>query len=152
VGFQFNGIFAVADKPVFDMALQRWPFCRGRRIKTPFVGFGLAGPDPNDAETDTDAELLLAQIDDLATGLPTWSQQFPAITFIYVEAECFGGLCEYTGYACRNGQILHRQTAPPHSDEADARLIRLLRWLGIEQDHTYFPPFERSYFAVPSEH
>lgn len=108
MGFQFNGIFAVADKPVFDMALQRWPFCRGRRIKTPFVGFGLAGPDPNDAETDTDAELLLAQIDDLATGLPTWSQQFPAIT--------------------------------------------LLRWLGVKQDHTYFPPFERSYFAVPSEH
>ena len=59
MGYRFNGFFAQADQHVLQTTLKHWPFCRGRSIDVPFSGIGLICPDPNRADTDEAAEIIL---------------------------------------------------------------------------------------------
>jgi hypothetical protein len=68
--------------------------------------------------------------------LPAWSHTFPAVTFALIEADCFGGDCEYFGYCCRDGQIFKEGES----------LVGLAAGVGITIDGP-FPPLVRGFFA-----
>ena len=131
MAFTFSGIFADGDQQVMS-ALLREVAGTGRIIDQPFRGFGVQfGPDRYGQQ--------------FAEGFPLvqWSQSFPAVTFVYLYAECFGGACDHAGFAFRSGQILQDF----EFDESDTPLRELLRHLGVELgERTFFAPLERGYF------
>ena len=147
MSYSYYGFFAAADGAVLEAALRRWPGCRGCMVDTPFTGIGLACPDPNDPAAEDEVQARFALVGDVEHGLPSWSRAFPAIVFVYLEAECFGGICLYGGYACQDGAILARESITGRTvDESAAGLRRLLAYLGVQRDGHYFEPFERGYF------
>jgi hypothetical protein len=147
MGYRFNGFFAQADQHVLQTALKHWPFCRGRSIEVPFSGIGLICPDPNRADTDEAAEIILEQIAAVEEGLPAWSKQFPTITFVYLQADCAGGNCLYDGYVCRDGFILAEENSTGQSLlESRTGLSRLLQWLNVHSRTASFAPLERGFF------
>jgi hypothetical protein len=120
----------------------RWPFLRRPRNRSLCTDrLILALPELTDYLFDDDAtyEARLAENDKVKEELSTWSSEFPEPTYVYVEADCFGGTCLYSGYACRAGEVVAR-----HEPNRGVHTL-LLRHVGIE---TYgaFPPFTRGYF------
>jgi hypothetical protein len=146
MGYQFAGFFAPAGPDVLDAALAAWPECRGRLIAEPFRGIGVAVPSRLLTRTATDededrAEELAWSIEQ---NLPEWTRMYPAIPFVYLRAECFGGVCLYSGHVCQNGVMLERAEDP---DEGGDALVRLVRALGVELGPgRYFEPFTRGFF------
>lgn len=118
----------------------------GRLINSPFSGFGVAFveqavPTPT---PDDDPESI-----ESAKRMTAFSARHPAATFVYVYAECFGGTCEYAGFACRDGKRVHDE---PFRDVAGDRevLRRLILQLGIDLGPSaYFEPLGREYFPSP---
>ncbi|MGB7158053.1 MAG: hypothetical protein WBD40_08300 [Tepidisphaeraceae bacterium] len=145
MGFDFSGIFANGDAAVMEDF--RREFCGvGRLITSPFVGFGVAFveqavpvPTPED-----DPESIAA-----AERIVAFSARHAQFTFAYVYAECFGGVCEYAGFACRNGQRI--QDEPFRDVVGDYEVLRrLLVPLGIDVGPSaIFEPLERDYFPSP---
>jgi hypothetical protein len=88
---------------------------------------------------EADYELALEQSSQFESELPGWSQEFPEAIFAYVEADCFGGSCGYSGFACHTGAILERV------DPSDHVHVDLLRHVGIVSGGL-FEPFKRVYF------
>jgi len=147
MGFVFAGFFAQGDQTLLDAALARWLGCQGRLISEPFHGFGIAVPSRALAYEDTDEEEEQAR--DLAFALEDelvlWSQHYPEVTFVFINADCFGGTCCYSGYICQSGVILERVKDAPKVD--DDGLPRLVRALGVElDDSSYFAPLTRGFF------
>lgn len=143
MAYAFAGFFACTDGAVLNHALRTWPQCHGRLITAPFEGIGIAAPDRLHVDSTEIARRAEAVAQALDEELPAWSQQNPLITFVYLQAECFGGLCDYNGYVCRDGYILLRASGNSHSDV----LKRLLCYLGLElNDRSYFAPLKRTYF------
>ncbi len=147
MGFQFAGFFAQGERTLLDDALNRWPSCDGRRITEPFQGFGIAVPSYALTYGDTDEEEEQAR--ELAYALEAelvdWSQRYPDVRFVFINADCFGGKCFYSGYICQSGVILDRVKNAPMSD-GDG-LPRLVRALGVELDTSgYFAPLTRGFF------
>jgi hypothetical protein len=147
MSYIFNGFFALATEPVLESALHRWPFCRGRMIDHPFKGIGVdAALWPNHFTVE-EAEAHRQRLHDFDRSFSEWTQEFPDVTFVKIWVECFGGQCDYWGYVCCNGVVLHREEEPfLDTEEPDQPLLRLLSYLGLQQDDPYFPPFERGYF------
>ncbi|GCE23307.1 hypothetical protein KDK_71070 [Dictyobacter kobayashii] len=40
------------------------------------------------------------------SDLLAWSKSVPDFVLVYIEAECYGGRCDYGGYVCCDGQLL----------------------------------------------
>jgi hypothetical protein len=57
-----------------------------------------------DEEQEQARELAYALEDELVD----WSQQYPHVKFVFINADCFGGTCFYAGYMCQNGVVLER--------------------------------------------
>lgn len=77
--------------------------------------------------------------------LPEWSKDYPDIVFVFVDVDCFGGICEDQGYVCRNGIIIAEENTCDRV--ADRALRHLIAHLGIQLgDRHYFAPFERGFF------
>ena len=75
--------------------------------------------------------------------LPGFSTEFPALTFAFIKAECFGGHCEYAGFVTRNSELLVKV----EFDRAGINnLRRLLKPLGVRLLTGYFQPFHRGYW------
>ncbi len=88
---------------IFDSAQSIWDFIRGPRGIGDFddrVVFAPLEMTSYLLRTDEDVETIIVQNDDLEAQLVDWSQQFPDITFAYIEADCFGGKCVYAGFCC----------------------------------------------------
>jgi hypothetical protein len=90
-------------------------------------------------ENDNDYEKALGQSEAVASGLLEWSMSFPSATFAYIEASCIG-FCNYSGYACRNAQIIERVEFSKKGH------IKLLKHVGISIRGT-FAPFGRGFFG-----
>ncbi len=148
--FNFSGIFATtSDDPHALLKTFRARFGGlARSIESPFSGFGVSHvgraislfPDDPDGGPDPDAEAL-------AIELVEFSATCPNATFVFLYAECFGGTCEYAGFAFRAGRRIHDE---PFRDVAGdtGPLKRLVSCLGIELDgHGYFEPLSRDFFS-----
>ena len=144
MGYQFTGFFCDGDETVLKTALERWPFCVGRVIRSPFHGIGLRCPDLDEVwDSDQGCDYWRDRIYSVEKQLPDFSTVFPGMTFAFIKAECFGGDCEYAGFVVRNGEMLFRV-------EFDAvgtnNLRQLLKPFGVRPLTGYFQPFVRGYW------
>jgi hypothetical protein len=150
MGWQLAGFFARADADVMSAALDRWPGMRGRLIDEPFHGIGVAVPEKaltygkSHGDQESAQELAWA----VEQQLPAWSAQYSATIFVFLRADCWGGMCFYEGYVCRDGTILMRaQDDQEESNNGGIALRRLVAALGVElPDPPTFAPFVRGYF------
>jgi hypothetical protein len=148
MGYVFSGFFARADAPILQAALRRWPGCRGRLITEPFPGIGVAVNDhvltyggSTEEEYEQAQELAWA----IEEELVEWSRLYPAICFVFLRADCFGGGCRYEGYVCQDGAV--RERAEDHGPNNGNALPRLVRALGVELGTPpHFEPFTRHFF------
>ena len=150
MGYQFAGVFVGLEPYSDDAALnlmgaarEHWPDARVRGIDYPFRGIGIALPNVDSYARYEQALEVRGTMESVLSALST---KYPEATFVFVEADCFGGICEYAGYVCRAGTLRER------TDEADTRaqsdsLARLVSHLGVtlapDQD---FEPLVRGYF------
>jgi hypothetical protein len=127
---------------VIQSARSRWPFLRGPRQSHKYSDrLLLALPELTDYlfVLDSDYETALEQSSQIESDLCSWSQEFPTGVFAYIEADCFGGTCGYSGFACRADTIVERVEPSEHAH------VGLLRHVGIVTDGP-FEPFTRVYF------
>ena len=123
-------------------ALSRWPFLRSPRQSDVYSDrLLLSPPELTDYlfDNDTDFEIALVQNGLVESELLKWSQEFPAVSFAHIEADCVGGTCLYFGFACRTDAILER-VEPRYYGH-----VSLLRHVGIITDGP-FEPFTRVFF------
>jgi hypothetical protein len=144
MGYRFTGFFCDGDEPVLKAALDRWPFCVGRVIRSPFHGIGLRCPDLDEVwDSEEEHDYWEDQIYSVEKQLPEFSAVFPALTFAFIKAECFGGVCEYAGFVVRNDEVLLKV-------EFDGvgvnNLRRLLKPFGVRLLTGNFQPFHRGYW------
>lgn len=139
MGYQFKGFFAQADITLIEAANNKWLGCPGKVITNPFNGIGVSSP--NLAARDPEAAIQASEIAyAMEDELPQWSTNYPDITFIFIHADCFGGICDYQGYVCKNGKIITQQ-------KGDRALANLVQYLGAKLSASeYFAPFERNFF------
>jgi hypothetical protein len=124
MGFRFRGFFSDGDEAAMAAAVSRWPFCAAKPVTVPFRGFGLRAPDPDrEAESDEDYERLLELPYALERGLTAFSQGFPAARFVFIDADCFGGTCIYTGFVVQAGEVDLREEAAVAGTESLQRLL-----------------------------
>jgi hypothetical protein len=69
-----------------------------------------------------------------------FSKKHPHHKCIYIQVDCFGGICQYGGYALLNGQKIKEE-----SRSYDGH-IYLLREIDSEYNSWYFDPFTRDAF------
>jgi hypothetical protein len=131
--YLFSGFFGVCEEAILRMALKRWSDCNGRVISQPFVGIGIS------------CHGEFGEAESVKADLPTFSTLFPEVDFVWIEVECFGSVCDYCGFVCRNGQTILSEDWPADVDTSEQLLRRLLSYLGVEG--TFFEPFQRGYFA-----
>jgi hypothetical protein len=146
MGWQFTGFFARTDPSVLEAALGTWPECRGRLIADPFPGIGVAVPEHALTYGDSDEEQEHAQ--ELAWALErdlmAWSRRFPRTPFVFLRADCSGGVGWYEGYVCQDGAV--REAATDRA-RGGAALRQLVRALGVELgEPPLFAPFTRGFF------
>jgi hypothetical protein len=142
--YQFTGFFCDGDDTALKAALERWPICVGRVIRSPFHGIGIRCPDADVAwDSEQGYDYWEEQIYSVEKQLPDFSTVFPELTFAFIKAECFGGHCEYAGFVVRNGEMLLEV-------ELDAagidNLKRLLKPFAVLPLTGYFQPFQRGYW------
>ncbi len=131
---------------IFTAAIARWPFCRGPRDPVAYPERAVFAPPELTSYLFDDPESegrALAQADDVEGGLLEFSRAFPGVAFAFVEANCFGGNCEYYGFCCQDGQ---RLLVRDH--ETGGSLVRLVGGVGIEIAGP-FEPFVRGFFVGP---
>ena len=143
MAFRFQGFFSDGDEAAMAAAVSRWPYCTAKPITTPFRGFGLRTPDPHEAKADEDYEQLVELPLAVEGGLAEFSRQFPAARFAFIDADCFGGTCIYTGFVVQQGEVTLRVEGDKPGTES---LGRLLEPLGVRLQGGYFAPFTRGYW------
>jgi hypothetical protein len=154
MSYSFRGIFTnLQSREVIAAAKSQWPFCKIRRVVTPFDGIGITGN-----ETDDWAEFERLHFENklLESGLQNFSTMFPDGVFVYTWVDCHGGQCIYEGFACSNGAILldnRGEDSDKFSQNFEREKLRsLMRHLGIELGGlAYFEPFERGYFESETQ-
>jgi hypothetical protein len=144
MGYQFTGFFCDGDETVLKSALDRWPFCVGKVIRSHFHGIGLRCPDPDEMwDNEEGSDYWEDRIHSVEELLLDFSTDVPVSTFAFIKAECFGGDCEYVGFVTRNGQLLLEVAF----DRAGIdNLRRLLKPLGVRLLTGNFQPFHRGYW------
>jgi hypothetical protein len=124
------------------------PHTRGRAFEAPFAGVlvgayydellraydqdptAFAGEDPDELEWLVPERLGAA------------SCRFPGKRFAFVDVDCFGGVCMYSGEIIVDGE----RVGPAIQASADGHQ-RLLEQLGVLDPPRVFPPFERGFLA-----
>lgn len=146
MGYTFKGFFT-RDEPVASAAKARWPFCQLKSATEQVSCFILRCPDENDlphtaAESEFDA--ICAQYVSVEEGLPGFSAEHPGHVLVYLEVDCFGGVCMYSGFHVRDGAVIRTFDAPdaPPNILKDILSPLEVRW----GDNLYFAPLTRGYF------
>jgi len=146
MAYEFHGFFVMTPNDELASAVCRaakanWPTVECRRISEPFLGAGVSWV----ADYVSQSKETVEDYDD---QLGPWTHSFPELTFVRMDAVCFGGNCRYGGTVWHDGQVLW--TAERHQ-AGDECLLDLLRYLGIESGSGYFEPFTRGYFDPRDE-
>jgi len=138
----------VADR-IVQAARALFPkFVKVRRFEFPLAGV-IAGYDHNKAHDliedfaahgYADEE---AAYEDVAEGVDNrmgeLSLAFPETPIAYVDVDCFGGTCMFSGYVVRDGLSTHSE---PVSSSAH---VRLFEHLGVHDPQWHFAPFTRGF-------
>lgn len=144
MGFRFRGFFSDGDVSAMAAAVSRWPYCAVKPIVKPFHGFGLRAPDPErQAESDPEYERLLELQFAIESNLVEFSRGFPAAKFVFIEADCFGGTCIYSGFVAQAGEVSFHEGREKTGTES---LEVLLKPLSVRLRSGYFEPFTRGYW------
>jgi len=135
-----------SDKEVISTAIQsinsKWPFLRSPResyVNHKRIVLGL--PELTDYlfDDDSDYENALKQNEIVELGLINWTKEFPGLSFCYIEADCIGGSCHHSGFACQDGTEIERVSFDKEGH------IKLLKHIGVRITG-YFEPFRRGFF------
>ncbi len=143
MGYRFSGFFIDQSNPEIIESIQtRWLLIKARPIYSPFSGYGFAFPDHVRCTSDEGAELISEEVFTVFKELPALSTAHPNITFVWIEADCAGGTCLYSGYGCINGEVIVNEEKS--SSGALGKLLQILNVkLGTDN---YFLPFTRNFF------
>ena len=99
--------------------------------------------------SDDEYERHLESVAAVEEKLVAFSRDFSRSTFVYLEADCFGGACIYSGYAAQAGKV--RLTISPESaKEGTEPLRQLMAALGVDLGDGYFAPLTRGYWSIDS--
>jgi hypothetical protein len=144
VGYRFRGFFSDGDDAAMAAALDRWPFCTAKATADPFRGFGLRAPDPDsEADSDEEYERLVGLPLAVERGLADFSRRFPTSTFVFIDADCVGGTCVYTGFVAQAGEVRLRVEEVRPGPEP---LQRLVAALGVRLQSGHFAPLARGFW------
>lgn len=147
MGYQFQGVFTKSSTAAAT-AKDQWPWCQIKQITRQMQGYVVRLPveyDLHPTATKEQYECVLEQAATIREGLEAFSTQFPDEVFVYVEVECFGGVCGYMGFHVYNGVTTKRFDDPEDRPLFDL-LLPMKAALG---PNGYFEPFERGYFSLP---
>lgn len=132
--YTFEGFFAATEETLLPTVFERWPECDGKIILHPFKGIGVS------------CNKLYGKAQAIKSELPALRQLFPTVDFVWIEVECFGGLCDYSGTVYRNNQVMFFTAWPEDIGESEDNLRQLLTYLGVNRESILFEPFQRGYF------
>ena len=92
-----------------------------------------------------DLDEVLEKIYGFEDEVIEFSKSHSNIKFVYIDVDCFGGACLYSGFAVLNGEIVYK--------EIDHRFghVLLLKQLFDNYESTYFEPFTRDFFIKKGE-
>lgn len=132
MGFQFRGAFALDAPGLLEAATQQWPDARVKRVLVQFYGVGIRFGDDYDYDVERVAEF--------ADELVAWSNQFPDTPFVFLSADCFGGVCDNEGFVVCNGILVREESS-------EGALSLLVAALGVTlNEREWFAPFERTFW------
>lgn len=70
-----------------------------------------------------------------------FTKRFPEKIFVYIDVNCFGGVCSYEGFSARNGIRILAQ------ESTEDGHITLLKSIFPEYEGIHFEPFTRDFFV-----
>jgi hypothetical protein len=133
--YNFAGWFAAPYAPLEQRAEELWPAAAIVSVREPFHGVALRAGDPHPCIEGNETRYIV----EFGDPLLRLSQEFPHVTFVYLEAECFGGDCLYAGEVFRAGKVIG-------GDRGDRALAGLLGHLGVTLGaDNYFAPLDRAF-------
>jgi hypothetical protein len=132
--YDFAGWFAAPTAPLHDRARELWPGASVVDISEPFHGVGVRAANPRGCIEDDETRYII----EFGDPLLRVSQEFPEQTFVYLEAECFGGDCIYAGEVFHRGKVIGE-------DRGASDVRGLVRHLGVTTKDGYFAPLDRSF-------
>ena len=144
--YHCTAIFAKGDQLILNAARQKWKGCLARSIDKPFSGVAIADPGAdrcyplvfNTAQQEEHERIAKSMRDDLLS----WSERFSSTIFVFIEVDCFGGVCEFEGFVVHNGINLC-------AHEGKDALKKLVAYLDVEIDESEnFEPFTRGFFHI----
>ncbi len=144
--YHCTAIFAKGDQLILNAARQKWKGCLARSVDKPFSGVALADPGAdccyplvfNSARQEEHEKIAKSMRDDLLS----WSERFSSTIFVFIEANCFGGVCEFEGFVAHNGINLC-------AHKGKDALKKLVAYLDVEIDESEsFEPFTRGFFHI----
>ena len=131
---------------ILNAARQKWKGCLARYVDKPFSGVAFADPGAdrcyplvfNTARQEEHERIAKSMRDDLLS----WSEKFSSTIFVFIQVDCFGGVCEYEGFVVHNGINLCMH-------EGKDALKKLLAYLDVDiDDNENFEPFTRGFFHI----
>lgn len=156
MGVKFRGFFAKCNieesKIIIDSIENTWSDTIVKIMKTPCVGIAVKMPDlieifSNKKYNETGSYEISLEVEEklseimysLEKNLPDWSKNFPKQKFVYIDSDCFGGICLESGFVCNNGVVIFIQ-------ESEEKYLGNLLEKGEIQLKWYFEPLTRGYF------
>jgi len=133
---------------------EAFPFAKQRTMRQPFLA-AVAGMDcygvleayernpaafPFKSSEEAEEALIVASEE---RG-PALSRAFPGLAFAYVEVDCFGGTCLFSGSVARDGLVVFEQPSSYDGHRA------VLAAAGAPLADWDFPPFRRGWFEGES--
>lgn len=157
MGIRFVGFFTkcknieIAEK-IKHTAKITWSEVKIKIMTEPCLGIALKMTDlvedyieqncnetENNEISQEEVEKLLEKYYSIESNLPEWSQKFPEQKFVYLDSDCFGGICLEEGFVCKNGEKIFTQ-------ELQERGLKNLLKYGEIQNSWNFKPLTRGYF------
>lgn len=146
MGYIFRGFFTT--NPVAVVAARElWPFCQVKAVQKQMQGYVVKAPCEYDllpTASDDELEQVWEQYLNVKETLPAFSKQFRNTVFVYLEADCFGGICFYSGFHAKGGS----KVKVFNDCQASPTILReILAPFNVTfQYGYYFEPLTRGYF------
>jgi hypothetical protein len=140
---------AATEAKILERMAEQFPYSETRKLVQPFASL-ICFTDLNNFEAHDLPDADIEEYGDAYTYLrlnmrdrvEDLSAMFPQDTFVYIEVDCFGGTCEYSGFVCTKGKKTSVESA------SQTAHVRLLQAIAPDYTSIYFEPFSRDYFRI----